>query len=71
MIYLEFNQEEEVNENSFECKLYFWQGRDANNAGWLTFSFTLKKKFKERFEFLVAGADKTAKRESIPAINIS
>ena len=43
----EDNQEEEVNENSFECKLYFWQGRDANNAGWLTFSFTLKKKFKD------------------------
>jgi hypothetical protein len=34
-------------ESSIECKLYFWQGRDANNAGWLTFTFSLKKKFKD------------------------
>jgi hypothetical protein len=37
--------EEEECENTIECKLYFWQGRDANNAGWLTFTFSLKKKF--------------------------
>ena len=36
---------EEEGENSIECKLYFWKGRDANNAGWLTFTFTLKNKF--------------------------
>ncbi len=40
------DEEEEV-ENTIECKLYFWQGRDANNAGWLTFTFSLKKKFKD------------------------
>jgi hypothetical protein len=34
-------------ETSIECKLYFWQGRDANNSGWLTFTFSLKKKFKD------------------------
>ena len=43
---------ESVNDNEevageIECKLYFWQGRDANNAGWLTFTFSLKKKFKD------------------------
>jgi hypothetical protein len=31
--------------------------------------YGLKKKFKDRFEFLVAGAEKTGRRESIPAIN--
>lgn len=45
----EGNEEEEEaqGETSIECKLYFWQGRDANNAGWLTFTFSLKKKFKD------------------------
>lgn len=36
-----------VEQGEIECKLYFWQGRDANNAGWLTFTFSLKKKFKD------------------------
>lgn len=40
-------EEDEEVENTIECKLYFWQGRDANNAGWLTFTFSLKKKFKD------------------------
>jgi hypothetical protein len=39
--------EDEYAQSTIECKLYFWQGRDANNAGWLTFTFTLKKKFKD------------------------
>lgn len=43
----ENEEDEEVGENTIECKLYFWQGRDANNAGWLTFTFSLKKKFKD------------------------
>ena len=34
-------------QNELETKLYFWQGRDSNNAGWLTFAFSLKKKFKD------------------------
>jgi hypothetical protein len=29
--------------------VFFWQGRDASNMGWLTFSFTLQKKFKAMF----------------------
>ena len=45
----EENAEEDgdMEENTIECKLYFWQGRDANNSGWLTFTFSLKKKFKD------------------------
>ena len=43
----EDEEEELQGETSIECKLYFWQGRDANNAGWLTFTFSLKKKFKD------------------------
>ena len=39
--------EDEYAHSTIECKLYFWQGRDANNAGWLTFTFSLKKKFKD------------------------
>jgi len=23
----------------FQCVVYFWQGRDASNMGWLTFTF--------------------------------
>lgn len=41
------NEEEEQSDGTIECKLYFWQGRDANQSGWLTFTFSLKKKFKD------------------------
>lgn len=27
-------------EDVFQCIVYFWQGRDAGNMGWLTFTFT-------------------------------
>lgn len=40
-------QQDEQKENPIECKLYFWQGREANNAGWLTFTFTMKKSFED------------------------
>lgn len=43
----ENNEEEEQGDGVIECKLYFWQGRDANQSGWLTFTFSLKKKFKD------------------------
>lgn len=33
----------------FSAVVYFWQGRDAGNMGWLTFTFTLQKKFKAMF----------------------
>lgn len=36
-------------EDDIECVVYFWQGRDAGNMGWLTFTFTLQKKFKAMF----------------------
>lgn len=28
-------------EEDFQCIVYFWQGRDASNMGWLTFTFGL------------------------------
>lgn len=36
-------------EDDKQYTVYFWQGRDAGNMGWLTFTFTLQKKFKETF----------------------
>ncbi|GLV41932.1 flightless I [Carabus blaptoides fortunei] len=36
-------------EDDFQCVVYFWQGREASNMGWLTFTFTLQKKFKALF----------------------
>lgn len=36
-------------EDEVQCVVYFWQGRDAGNMGWLTFTFTLQKKFKTMF----------------------
>lgn len=36
-------------EDDFQCMVYFWQGRDAGNMGWLTFTFSLLKKFKSLF----------------------
>ena len=26
-------------EDDFQCVVYFWQGRDASDMGWLTFTF--------------------------------
>ncbi|KAJ3600913.1 hypothetical protein NHX12_031886 [Muraenolepis orangiensis] len=31
------------------CVVYFWQGRQASNMGWLTFTFSLQKKFESLF----------------------
>lgn len=36
-------------DDEIQCVVYFWQGRDAGNMGWLTFTFTLQKKFKAMF----------------------
>ena len=36
-------------EEEIQCIVYFWQGRNAGNMGWLTFTFTLQKKFKTMF----------------------
>ncbi|XP_067629207.1 protein flightless-1 isoform X7 [Eurosta solidaginis] len=35
--------------DEIQCVVYFWQGRNAGNMGWLTFTFTLQKKFKVMF----------------------
>ncbi|XP_036332227.1 protein flightless-1-like, partial [Rhagoletis pomonella] len=49
-------EEEEVDvddikhsDDEIQCVVYFWQGRNASNMGWLTFTFTLQKKFKAMF----------------------
>ncbi|XP_029432030.1 protein flightless-1 homolog isoform X2 [Rhinatrema bivittatum] len=47
----EENEEEEEKqaEEDFQCVVYFWQGREASNMGWLTFTFSLQKKFESLF----------------------
>lgn len=44
----EEGEEEEV-EDDYTCVVYFWQGRQASNMGWLTFTFSLQKKFEALF----------------------
>lgn len=39
------SDDEEPLEDDYQCVVYFWQGRDASNMGWLTFTFGLQKKF--------------------------
>ncbi|KAJ8254264.1 hypothetical protein COCON_G00208760 [Conger conger] len=41
--------EEKQAEEDFQCVVYFWQGREASNMGWLTFTFSLQKKFESLF----------------------
>ncbi|XP_061404847.1 protein flightless-1 homolog [Lethenteron reissneri] len=36
-------------EEDMQCVVYFWQGHDASNMGWLTFTFSLQKKFESLF----------------------
>lgn len=36
-------------EDDTQCIVYFWQGREASNMGWLTFTFSLQKKFEALF----------------------
>ncbi|XP_033631198.1 protein flightless-1 homolog [Asterias rubens] len=43
------DEDEEEPEEDFQCTVYFWQGRDASNMGWLTFTFSLQKKFESLF----------------------
>lgn len=43
-------EEAEPPEEDFQWVVYFWQGREASNMGWLTFTFTLQKKFKALFQ---------------------
>ncbi|KAK2161162.1 hypothetical protein LSH36_120g02028 [Paralvinella palmiformis] len=41
--------EDEPPEDDYICVVYFWQGREASNMGWLTFTFSLQKKFEALF----------------------
>ncbi|XP_053550578.1 protein flightless-1 homolog [Bombina bombina] len=45
----EEEEEEKQTEEDFQCVVYFWQGREASNMGWLTFTFSLQKKFESLF----------------------
>ncbi|XP_022250914.1 protein flightless-1 [Limulus polyphemus] len=42
-------EEHELQDEDYKCVVYFWQGRDATNMGWLTFTFSLQKKFESLF----------------------
>ena len=33
------DDDEDYPEDDFKCVVYFWQGRQASNMGWLTFTF--------------------------------
>ena len=43
------DDDEKQPEEDFQCVVYFWQGREASNMGWLTFTFSLQKKFESLF----------------------
>ncbi|XP_044159287.1 protein flightless-1 homolog [Bufo gargarizans] len=45
----EDEEDEKQPEEDFQCVVYFWQGREASNMGWLTFTFSLQKKFESLF----------------------
>ncbi|XP_063791018.1 protein flightless-1 homolog [Pseudophryne corroboree] len=45
----EEEEDEKQPEEDFQCVVYFWQGREASNMGWLTFTFSLQKKFESLF----------------------
>lgn len=45
----EDTEEGEPLEEDFQCVVYFWQGREASNMGYLTFKFTLEKTFRTLF----------------------
>lgn len=45
----EEDEEDKQAEEDFQCVVYFWQGRQASNMGWLTFTFSLQKKFESLF----------------------
>ncbi|XP_014245300.1 protein flightless-1 [Cimex lectularius] len=45
----ENNDEDHPPEDDYQYVVYFWQGREAGNMGWLTFTFSLQKKFKSLF----------------------
>lgn len=46
----EIDEEEEISDEDCYWIVYFWQGREASNMGWLTFTFTIQKKFESWFK---------------------
>ncbi|XP_060063340.1 protein flightless-1 homolog [Ylistrum balloti] len=46
----EEDEDEDPEEDDYKCVVYFWQGRDTSNMGWLTFTFSLQKKFETLFK---------------------
>lgn len=48
---LESDEEEDEEDvlDEYQCVSYFWQGRDASNMGWLTFTFDLLKRYQSHF----------------------
>lgn len=45
----EESDDDEEEEDNLEVIVYFWEGRDANQLGWLTFTFTLQKNLEKMF----------------------
>uniref|UniRef100_A0A8C4R4D1 FLII actin remodeling protein n=1 Tax=Eptatretus burgeri TaxID=7764 RepID=A0A8C4R4D1_EPTBU len=45
----EEGEEEKQQDEDLQSVVYFWQGREASNMGWLTFTFSLQKKFESLF----------------------
>ena len=46
----ELDEDDENVEDEEEVIVYFWEGRDANQLGWLTFTFTLQKNLEKMFQ---------------------
>ncbi|XP_077967219.1 protein flightless-1 homolog [Styela clava] len=45
----EEEDEDKEQDDDIQCIVYFWQGREASKMGWLTFTFSLQKKFEALF----------------------
>ncbi|KAF8356657.1 fli-1 [Pristionchus pacificus] len=46
----EHGRNDEDRADDFKCVVYFWQGRDASNMGWLQFTFSLQPNFERLFK---------------------
>lgn len=66
----EEEEEDKQPEEDFQCVVYFWQGRQASNMGWLTFTFSLQKKFESLFpgKLKVSGSCEPRLRRPVTAL---
>ncbi|XP_009955281.1 PREDICTED: protein flightless-1 homolog [Leptosomus discolor] len=64
----EEEEEEKQPEEDFQCIVYFWQGREASNMGWLTFTFSLQKKFESLFPGKLEVTQGVTQRGGPPAL---